>query len=102
MPTEAALSTKIKAMLEKRGAYANVNHGSPFQRKGRPDIEACLWGLFIAFEVKLPSRQKTVTALQAETLREIIQAGGYAAVVTSVAEAEERLREWEPRSHYGR
>lgn len=102
MPTEAALTTKIKAMLEKRGAYVNVNHGSPFQRKGRPDIEACLWGLFIAFEVKLPRRQKTVTALQTETLREIVQAGGYSAVVTSVAEAEELLHKWEPRSHYGR
>lgn len=103
MATEAALVTKIMAMLKLRGAYVNKNHGSPLQRKGRPDIEACLNGLFVAFEVKLPGKENEGDGidLQKETLQEIIRAGGYAAVVTSLAQAEQLLRAWEPRSHHG-
>lgn len=95
MPTETQLVTKIMLMLEAHGAYVNKNHGSPFQRRGRPDIEGCLAGRFFALEVKLPGRTRgTLTSLQKRALREIRHAGGNAGVVESVEIAESLLRIW--------
>lgn len=92
MPTETQLVTKIMLRLEQWGAYANKNHGTPFQRRGRPDIEGCLRGRFFAFEVKLPGKKQTVTSLQKRALDEIRAAGGFAKVVVSVDEVESMLR----------
>jgi hypothetical protein len=94
MPTETQLVARIMLMLERRGAYANKNHGSPFQRLGRPDIEGCLDGSFFAFEVKLPGKKHSLTRLQVQALIEIREAGGCAEVVESVQEAEDLLRAW--------
>lgn len=97
MPTETQLVARIMLMLERRGAYANKNHGSPFQRLGRPDIEGCLRGRFFAFEVKLPGKsgkKRTGSSRQERALEEIRTAGGYAAVVTSVEEVMESLCVW--------
>ena len=94
MPTEAQLVTKIMIMLDRHTPYANKNHGSPFQRKGRPDIEGCLDGQFVAFEVKLPGKKNTLTRLQQRALQDIRDAGGRAEVIESVAEAEHMLRFW--------
>ncbi len=94
MTTEAHLVTQIMLMLERRGAYVNKNHGSPFQRMGRPDIEGCLGGRFFALEVKLPGKRRTLTPLQVHALAEIWGAGGFAGVVESVTETEDLLRAW--------
>ncbi len=94
MPTEAQLVARIMLMLEQRGAYANKNHGSSFQRMGRPDIEGCLRGQFFAFEVKLPGKKRALTRLQVQALIEIREAGGFAEVVESVQDVEDLLRGW--------
>lgn len=94
MPTETQLVTKIMLMLERYTPYVNKNHGSPFQRKGRPDIEGCVAGQFIAFEVKLPGKKHTLTRLQERALQDIRDAGGRAKVVDSVDEAENMLKFW--------
>jgi hypothetical protein len=94
MPTETQLVARIMLMLERRGAYANKNHGSPFQRMGRPDIEGCLDGSFFAFEVKLPGHTQDLTPLQARALDEIRTAGGYSTMITSIEEAEAALSVW--------
>ena len=51
---------------------------------GIPDIIACVNGRFVAFEVKTEIGK--TTALQDATIRKIINAGGTAVVVRSVAE----------------
>ena len=61
-------------------------HGGPFQAAGIPDIIGCIDGRFVALEVKVPGAR--ATKLQELTLSRIAAAGGIAAVVTSVAEAE--------------
>ncbi len=94
MPTETQLVAQIMLTLEQRGAYANKNHGSPFQRMGRPDIEGCLRGRFFAFEVKLPGKKRALTRLQLQALIEIREAGGFAEVVESVQDVEDLLRGW--------
>ncbi len=97
MPTETQLVVRIMLWLERRGAYVNKNHGSPFQRMGRPDIEGCLRGRFFAFEVKLPmksGKKRTGSSLQERALEEIRMAGGRAAVVDCMPEVEDLLRDW--------
>lgn len=42
----------IKRWLLTHGCYFNKNHGSAFQRKGLPDIFACVNGRFVAIETK--------------------------------------------------
>lgn len=97
MPTETQLVARIMLMLDGQGAYVNKNHGSPFQRMGRPDIEGCLRGRFFAFEVKLPGKsrkKRTGSSLQERALREIRTAGGCAAVVERVDEVDSLLSDW--------
>lgn len=95
MGTEANIVGKVLIMLRRHGAYTNKNHGSPFQRIGRPDIEGCLRGRFFAFEVKQPGQGHTLTPLQTRALEEIKAAGGLAGTVTSVDEAERAIRDWD-------
>ena len=59
-------------------------HGGMYGTAGIPDIIACVSGKFIAFEVKTEIGK--TTALQDATIRKIINAGGTAVVVRSVAE----------------
>lgn len=96
MPTEASIVEKILAMLRRYGAEANKNHGSPFQPKGRPDIEACLHGRFVAFEVKQPGQapDRDELNLQLYALERVRAAGGCAAMVESLREAETLIHAW--------
>jgi hypothetical protein len=89
---EAAIVSKIRAVLEDLGAYVEKNHGSQFQHRGRPDLEGCLKGQFIAFEVKQPGQEPE--PLQALALELIRRAGGKAAAVHSVEEARSCLYAW--------
>ena len=59
-------------------------HGGMYGTAGIPDIIACVNGSFVAFEVKTEIGK--TTALQDATIRKIINAGGTAVVVRSVAE----------------
>ncbi len=96
MPTETRIVAQILAMLRRYGAEAYKNHGSPFQPRGRPDIEACLHGRFVAFEVKRPGQapDRDDLNLQLHALERIRAAGGCAAMVESLREAEMAIHAW--------
>ena len=87
---ESALVGQMQQELRAHGAYVQKNHGSPFQRVGRPDLEGCLWGMFFAIEVKLPGKKPT--AAQKRTLEEVYQAGGHSGVLRSIEELRDFLR----------
>lgn len=76
---ESALVAKLLALARSYGAEVEKNHGSSYQRRGRPDIEGCHQGLFIAFEAK--QLGKKATDLQARKLLMLRRAGAYASVV---------------------
>lgn len=90
---ETRLQRKIREALTKRfpDLFMYKVHGGPYQRAGVPDLIACLDGKFIGLEVKVGNNQ--ATALQAQTLEKIRQAGGTAGVVRSVEEAVELVEE---------
>lgn len=92
---EAALTTKIRLACKKRGAYIFKARGDPRQTKGVPDLVMCYQGSFVAMEVKVPGRERTLTKNQAENIKRIGEAQGYAAVVTTVKQAMEILDEVE-------
>lgn len=75
------------------GAFPIKIHGGPYQQAGIPDILVCINGNFLGLEVKVPARKNNVTKLQEKTLQDIRDAGGVAAVVTSVEEAIEVIEE---------
>lgn len=89
------MSTKPESRLQRRiqealtqafpGCFIIKVHVGEFTAAGTPDLIACVCGLFIALEVKMPG--ETPTELQAFTLRCINAAGGTAAVVTSPEQA---------------
>ena len=88
-------SEVVKAILKwlKAAGYVFVykTHGSAYQAAGLPDIVVIDHnGRFVGLECKRSDAGK-LTALQAVTLNRITQAGGYAAVVTSVDEVQEAL-----------
>jgi len=84
---ETLLVNKIIKALKERGGYWLKVHGSPFQKRGVPDIVGCYEGYFIAFEVKLPGGSYDATELQLKNIRDILNANGMATVVRSVEEA---------------
>lgn len=89
---EKDIVAAILRLLKKRPrCFAWKTHGGMYGTAGIPDIIACVGGRFVALEVKQPGRQ--ATRLQAATLDKIRGAGGIAAVVTSVEEAEQTLVE---------
>lgn len=90
-PMEREITQAIRLHLVKRGAFCFKVHGGAFQMAGIPDLIGCIDGRFFGLEVKRPGGR--ATALQSAILRRIEQAGGIAAVVTSVAEAEAALTE---------
>jgi hypothetical protein len=85
---ETLLTGRILVRLrrERPGLWVKI-HGSPFQRKGLPDIIGCYRGRFVGLEVKVPGREAEVTPLQAHTLSEIRHSGGVAGVVSSPDQA---------------
>lgn len=86
--TESDLQRDIKKELNKLPHCWCVKlHGSPMQRAGLPDIVGCRRGRYFGLEVKLPGKEKTLTDLQAATLKHIKEAGGLSAMVTSVDQA---------------
>lgn len=68
-------------------------HGGIYGTAGIPDIIVCAKGRFVALEVKLPGGRYGATALQQKTIRDIQEAGGAAAVVRSVDEAIQIVKE---------
>lgn len=89
---EGKVVKKIRDHLKKRGARSFKIHGgdNPYQEVGIPDLLVCFRGRFIGLEVKLPGEKPS--PVQRVVLRSIEEAGGIAAVVTSVAEVEVILK----------
>ena len=74
MASEAAL---VRRILRELNSWPNVraikHHGSPYTRKGEPDIYGCVSGLLFLLEIKLPGNKPTV--LQYKALRDWKAAG---------------------------
>ena len=66
-------------------------HGGMYGTAGIPDIIACVEGHFYAFEVKTETGK--TTALQDATIRNINNCGGTAAVVRSLEDVKETLKQ---------
>lgn len=84
---EKDLVKKIIVALHKRyghGIWILKTHGGPQQQSGVPDLLICLDGIFIGIEVKMPGRENKVTDLQAETMKRIKEACGFAEMTSSV------------------
>ena len=89
---EKDIVAAILRLLKKRPrCFAWKTHGGMYGTAGIPDIIACMGGRFVALEVKQPGGKPT--RLQEITLGKIREAGGIAAVVTSVQEAKQTLVE---------
>lgn len=83
---ENKLTSDILGALRARGAWVNKTHGNIYSR-GLPDITGIYRRVGIGLEVKLPGKQRTLTPLQAVTLKAIRKAGGEAYMVTTVEQA---------------
>jgi hypothetical protein len=70
-----------------RHTYAFRVHGSPYQKKGSTDITGCHQGEFFGIEMKMPGKEKNLTAIQSATITKIKKAGGRAGVATNLDEA---------------
>src|SRR5262245_32766163 len=91
MQPEAKITKKIRKMCEDRGGRVFKIQASEesHQEVGIPDTLVCLWGIFVGMEVKQPGGR--LRPLQKVVLREIFDAGGVAAVVETVEQAESLL-----------
>jgi hypothetical protein len=89
---EAKVKAKVKAVLNKYGAY----HFSPatggYGKSGVPDIIACYEGKFLAIECKAGTNK--TTALQEANLAHINRQGGLAFVIneTNIEVVEETMQ----------
>lgn len=84
---ESTLRTNIIKRLRAYSGWWVVTHGAQFQTGGLPDIIGCYQGTFFGLEVKLPGKEHTLTERQAHRLKQIRDAGGRAAMVSSVDQA---------------
>jgi len=91
---ESKLSRQIMDELNRdKGVMVWKNHGGPHMMAGLPDIVGTAYGKFFSLEVKMPAQRANVSKVQQHVHRLIRAAGGYVAVVCSVAEARACLRE---------
>jgi penicillin-binding protein-related factor A (putative recombinase) len=86
--TEAQLVSRILGALNgvpKTFAFKIV--AAPYARKGISDILCVSDGRFLAFEVKLPGKEKTLTVHQSAFMDMVKRAGGRSFMVNSVVNA---------------
>lgn len=80
MAAEKNFENKIKDFLEEKGAwFIKYWAGSKFTKDGIPDILACVYGQFVAIEVKASNGKPS--ELQKHNVRKINKAGGYAMIL---------------------
>lgn len=84
---EARISKAIMEALRKDGVFCFKVHGSALMMSGLPDIIACVDGLFVGLETKLPEKRKNTSPMQKRIHELIISAGGHAEVVCGAQEA---------------
>lgn len=90
---EGKLVAKARALIHSGGGRCfNIQgDGENFQEVGIPDLLCCYRGVFLGLEAKMPNG--TVSAKQKAVLREIANAGGVAAVFTTVGQVSLLLTE---------
>jgi hypothetical protein len=81
----------VKVLNSYEGTFFTRIHGSPYQRMGLPDVVGVWQGTFYGLEVKLPGKERNLTAIQQRTLDKINAAGGIGEMVTTVDQAEEAV-----------
>lgn len=81
--SEKGLENKIKKHLKDNGHYYIKISASVNMRSGIPDIIACIFGRFVAIEVKNPNGKGKVSGLQRFHINEIETSGGNATVIDS-------------------
>lgn len=108
MPTEASLTAQIVALLKARGCWVLKVHGHPWQRRGVPDILACVpldsvrpnrrgrRGRFLAIEVK--SLDGQLSPLQVREAKALVDAGAICIVAHALADVMEVLDDLGKRS----
>lgn len=97
MGDEMKESDLIKAISNYLKTVVNLffwkEHGGMYGTAGIPDLIVCYKGRFIGLECKVG--KNTATALQQQTIQQILKAGGYAVVVKSVSEVKEIIQAFE-------
>lgn len=93
MKPEAKVKKKVKATLDKLGAYYFMPFMGGYGTAGVPDIVACYKGRFIGIECKANGNR--TTAIQVKNLNEIGKCGGIPLVVNedNVDQLEEVLND---------
>lgn len=84
---ESGISQEIMKTLRKNGVFCFKVHGSALMMAGLPDIIACVDGMFVAFETKVPEKRNNTSAIQKRIHELIAAAGGWVGVVCGPAEA---------------
>ena len=79
---EQDVQRKIIKYLESLGAWTVKTIST--NKRGTPDVLACLDGQFIAIEVKREGKLNTVSPIQQFQLDKIVEAGGIAVAADSV------------------
>lgn len=82
---EAKVKAEIKTFLEDIGAWFFCPVPTGYGRAGIPDFIVCLKGQFIGIEAKALGKEGTLTPWQRGELEDIIEAGGYAYLISDVA-----------------
>lgn len=85
--SEQQLQKKIMDYLESRGAW--VCKTITCNKRGVPDILACVDGVFVAIEVKSKGKLSTVSPIQQYQLADINASGGVAVAVDSLEAVKE-------------
>ena len=82
---------KLRSTTQQEGLWIKI-HGGPFQVVGLPDIIGLYKGRFYGFEIKLPGKEDTLTAVQQYYIDRINNCGGVSLMATSVREVIQALK----------
>ncbi len=92
MPTEKALTNKIKKHLESQGWLVIKIHGGAMQRAGLPDLLCLRDGRAVWLEVK--TEEGVVSPLQKHWVGKLIGAGFTAEIVRSVEDVKRAIEKY--------
>jgi hypothetical protein len=84
---EHKISTSILAALRRQGIFCFKVWGNEIQMAGLPDILACVDGLFIGFETKVPEQRDNLSPRQVYVKEQIERSKGQVFVVCGAQEA---------------
>lgn len=94
LPLEQAYQTEVIEYIKTiPGTFVWKATAGPYSRQGIPDVCAIIEGHFFGFEIKRPYIG-TATKIQEQTLRQIREAGGTAAVISFREQAKEVIDKW--------